>query len=117
MFPLHPQLCRLFHHCDTEKQQQSGDATFECLHQGIRFRHGHGQLLSHCVPYAHLSFLQALQEGLKQVGKSQKAGKQGLVQSLSRRIAATTAFLQAQQLFQTDAASAVQICNGLIVEV
>ncbi|KAL3159995.1 hypothetical protein ABBQ38_010383 [Trebouxia sp. C0009 RCD-2024] len=61
--------------------------------------------------------LQALQEGLKHVVKSQKAGKQTLIDSLTRRIAATSAFLQAQQLFGNDAASAVQICNGLIVEV
>ena len=64
-----------------------------------------------------LLLLQALQEGLKHVAKSQKAGKQALMDSLTRRIAATSAFLQAQQLFDSDAASAVQICNGLIVEV
>ena len=63
------------------------------------------------------NLLQALQEGLKQVAKSQKLGKQALQESVTRRIAATTAFLQAQQLFSSDAASAVQICNGLIVEV
>lgn len=61
--------------------------------------------------------LQALQEALKHVHKSQKAGKQSVVESLTRRIASTTAFLQAQQLFGSDAASGVQMCNALIVEV
>ena len=61
--------------------------------------------------------LQALQEGLKHIAKSQKPGRQTLQESLTRRIAATTAFLQAQQLFSSDEASAVQACNGLIVEV
>ena len=60
---------------------------------------------------------QALQDSLKFVGKSQRANKPGLVQSLTRRTAAISAFLQAQQLFESDAAAAVQICNGLIVEV
>ena len=69
------------------------------------------------VPVSDDSLIQALQEGLKHVAKSQKPGKQALQESLTRRIAATTAFLQAQQLFSSDAASAVQICNGLIVEV
>lgn len=67
------------------------------------------------VPYD--SLLQALQDALKYVGKSQKAGKQAQQESLTRRIAATSAMLQAQQLFTSDAASAVQTCNGLIVEV
>lgn len=69
------------------------------------------------LPVSNDSWLQALQEGLKHVAKSQKPGKPALQGSLTRRIAATTAFLQAQQLFSSDAASAVQICNGLIVEV
>lgn len=61
--------------------------------------------------------MQALQEALKYVQKSQRVGKQALLQSLARRSAAISAFLQAQQLFGSDAASAVQMCNGLIVEV
>ena len=69
------------------------------------------------LPVSDASLIQALQEGLKHVAKSQKPGKQALQESLTRRVAATTAFLQAQQLFSSDAASAVQICNGLIVEV
>ena len=69
------------------------------------------------VPVFSEKLLQALQGGLKHVAKSQKTGKQALLESLTRRIAATTAFLQAQQLFGTDPASAVQVCNGLIVEV
>ncbi|KAL0037487.1 hypothetical protein WJX79_010742 [Trebouxia sp. C0005] len=60
--------------------------------------------------------LQALQEALKYVQKSQKSSKQAVTESLTGRIAAITAFLQAQQLFGSDAASAVQMCNGLIVE-
>ncbi|KAA6420943.1 MAG: intraflagellar transport protein, partial [Trebouxia sp. A1-2] len=59
--------------------------------------------------------LQALQEALKYVQKSQKSSKQAVTESLTGRIAAITAFLQAQQLFGSDAASAVQMCNGLIV--
>lgn len=61
--------------------------------------------------------LQALQEALKYVQKSQKSSKQAVIASLTRRTAAITTFLQAQQLFGGDAASAVQMCNGLIVEV
>lgn len=64
-----------------------------------------------------LTALQALQEALKYVQKSQKSSKQAVTESLTGRIAAITAFLQAQQLFGSDAASAVQMCNGLIVEV
>ena len=64
-----------------------------------------------------LTVLQALQEALKYVQKSQKSSKQTVIASLTRRTAAITAFLQAQQLFGNDAASAVQMCNGLIVEV
>ena len=64
-----------------------------------------------------LTVLQALQEALKYVQKSQKSSKQAVIASLTRRTAAITVFLQAQQLFGSDAASAVQMCNGLIVEV
>lgn len=64
-----------------------------------------------------LTVLQALQEALKYVQKSQKSSKQAVIASLTRRTAAITAFLQAQQFFGSDAASAVQMCNGLIVEV
>jgi len=64
-----------------------------------------------------LTVLQALQEALKYVQKSQKSSKQAVIASLTRRTAAITAFLQAQHLFGSDAASAVQMCNGLIVEV
>ena len=64
-----------------------------------------------------LTVLQALQEALKYVQKSQKYSKQAVIASLTRRTAAIAAFLQAQQLFGNDAASAVQMCNGLIVEV
>lgn len=61
--------------------------------------------------------VQALQESLKYASKSQKEDKADLTASLNERIAATSAFLEAQHLFNSDAAAAVQICNGLVVQV
>ena len=61
--------------------------------------------------------VQALQESLKCVSKSQRSDKVDLTASLNQRVSATSAFLEAQSLFSNDPAAAVQICNGLIVQV
>ena len=61
--------------------------------------------------------VQALQESSKYVSKSQKADKADIVALLNARMAATSAFLEAQGLFTTSSAAAVQICNGLVVQV
>lgn len=61
--------------------------------------------------------VQALQESSKYVSKSQKADKADTVALLNARMAAMSAFLEAQGLFTTSSAAAVQICNGLVVQV